>query len=207
MTMDMDPQSLKAGAAVMIIWGLVDCFFGYRVFKFTVALLGAAIGAILAYHLFAEILGLAGVVKWIGFGLGALVGGILAFGLYLVGIFFLGFTLGFTLVPGLWHAADKGMLLVVGAVAGVVCGIVAMMIQKLLVAAGTAWTGAILVLLGGAFFIEGLDWSRYAASPQEIGVLLSDRPWMLIVFLVLGAAGFLAQLSGHKRAKAKSQKE
>ena len=205
--MDLDPQAMKAGAGLLIIWGLVDCFFGYRVFKFTVALLGAAIGAILAYHLFAKILGLSGVVIWIGFGFGAIVGGILAFGLYLVGLFFLGFTLGFTLVPGLWHTTDKGVLLIVGAVAGIVCGVVAMLIQKLLVTAGTAWTGAILVLLGGAFFIEGLDWSRYAASPQEIGVLMSDRPWMLVGFLVLGAAGFLAQLTGHKRAKAKSEKE
>lgn len=31
-----------------LVWGLLDCFFGYRIFKLTVTLLGAIAGALLA---------------------------------------------------------------------------------------------------------------------------------------------------------------
>ena len=203
--MDLDPQAVRAGAAGLILWGLLDCFFGYRVFKFTVALLGAAAGAVLGHQLFVEVLGLTGDVRWIGLAVGAVIGGVLAFGLYLVGIFILGFSLGFMLAPGLWPAADKPMLLVVGAVAGLVCGVVATLLQRLLVAVGTAWSGSIRVVLGVAFFTDGLDWSYYAVHPQEIGVLLTQRMWMLLAFFALGASGFIAQLMGHRRAKATSK--
>lgn len=205
--MNLDPQVTTAGAGLLIVWGLLDCFFGYRVFKFTVALLGAAAGAVLGHQLFVEVLGITGDARWIGMAVGALTGGVLAFGLYLVGIFVLGFSLGFMLVPGFWHGGEKTVLLVAGAAGGLVCGIIAMMTQRLLVAAFTAWSGSIRVVLGAAFFIEGLDWSYYAAYPQEIGVLFSERFWMMIIFLVLGAAGFIAQLTRNRRAKGKASKE
>ena len=35
--------SYTIGAAVLLGWGLLDCFFGYRVFRLAVALLGAGV--------------------------------------------------------------------------------------------------------------------------------------------------------------------
>jgi len=205
--MNLDPQATEAGAVLIIIWGLLDCFFGYRVFKFTVGLLGIAAGAVLGHQFCVEVLGIADGARWIGFGIGAVVGGILAFGLYLVGVFILGFSLGFMFAPAFVEGASEFTMLAVGAGAGLVCGLVAVLAQRLLISACTAWGGAIRVVLGIAFFSEGLDWSFYAAYPQQIGVLLTERSWMLIVFLVLGAAGFIAQLAGRKGAKPSEAKK
>lgn len=205
--MNLDPQATQAGAVLIVIWGLLDCFFGYRVFKFTVGLLGIAAGAVLGHQFCVEILGIVDGGRWIGLGIGAVAGGILAFGLYLVGVFILGFSLGFMFAPAFWQGSGELTMLAIGAGAGLVCGLVAVFAQRLLISAGTAWGGAIRVVLGIAYFSEGLDWSFYAAYPQQIGVLLSERSWMLIVFLVLGAAGFIAQLAGRKGAKPKEAKK
>lgn len=205
--MNLEPEAQVAGAAFLIAWGMLDCFFGYRVFKFTVGLLGVVAGAIFGHQLFVEVLGLTGEIRWVGFGLGALLGGALAFGLYLVGVFILGFSLGFMLAPGLWPQGDEMTLLAVGAGAGLVCGLIAMLAQKLLVAVGTALSGAIRVVLGASFFIEGLDWTFYASQPQQIGVLLSERMWMLVVFVILGAAGLIAQIAGGRSSGKKDSKE
>jgi hypothetical protein len=205
--MNLDPQTMQAGAVLIIIWGLLDCFFGYRVFRFTVGLLGIAAGAVLGHQFCVEILGIVDGARWIGFGIGAIAGGILAFGLYLVGVFILGFSLGFMFAPAFLQGTSEITMLAVGAGAGLVCGLVAVFAQRLLVSACTAWGGAIRVVLGVAFFSEGLDWSFYAAYPQQIGVLLSERGWMLVIFLALGAAGFLAQLAGRKGAKAKEARK
>lgn len=205
--MNLDSQATQAGAVLIIVWGLLDCFFGYRVFRFTVGLLGIAAGAVLGHQFFVEILGIADGARWIGFAIGAIAGGILAFGLYLVGVFILGFSIGFMFAPAFWQGSSELTMLAIGAGAGLVCGLVALMAQRLLVSACTAWGGAIRIVLGVAFFTEDLDWSFYAAYPQQIGVLLSERPWMLVVFLALGAAGFLAQLAGRRGAKAKEAKK
>jgi len=206
--MNMEPETTAVvGAVLLILWGALDCFFGYRVFKFTVVLLGAAAGAVLGHQLFVVVLGLTGDARWVGLGLGAILGGALAFGLYLVGIFLLGFSLGFMLAPGFWPDGDRLTLMAIGVGAGIVCGLLAMLTQRLLVAAGTAWSGSIRVVMGAAFFIEGVDWMFYANQPQQIGVLFSERTWMLVSFLGLGALGFLAQLTGGRRAKAKDSKK
>jgi hypothetical protein len=36
------------GAAVILGWGLLDCFFGYRIFRVAIALLGALVLGLLA---------------------------------------------------------------------------------------------------------------------------------------------------------------
>ena len=205
--MNLDADSMNVGAGLLIIWGLVDCFFGYRVFKVTVVLLGIVAGAVLGHQLCVDFFNITGDARWIGFAIGAVVGGVLAFGLYLVGVFILGFSIGFMFAPAFWPEGSELMLLLIGAGAGLVCGLIALFAQRLLISAGTAWSGAIRVVLGVAFFTEGLDWSFYAAYPQQVGVLLSERGWMLVVFLVLGAAGFLAQLAGAKGAKSKEGKK
>ncbi|HEY5552343.1 MAG TPA: DUF4203 domain-containing protein [Opitutaceae bacterium] len=205
--MDLNLQATQAGAGLLILWGLLDCFFGYRVFKFTVVLLGIAAGAVLGHQLCIEILGITGDARWIGLAIGAIVGGALAIGLYLVGVFILGFSLGFMFVPAFWQGSSELALLAIGVGAGLVCGIIAVVAQRLLISACTAWSGAIRVVLGVAFFSEGLDWSFYAAYPQQVGVLLSERGWMLVVFLALGAAGFIAQLAGSRGAKPKEAKK
>jgi hypothetical protein len=205
--MNLDPQATQAGAVLIIIWGLLDCFFGYRVFKFTVGLLGIVAGALLGHQFCVEILGIVDGGRWVGFAIGAVAGGILAFGLYLVGVFILGFSLGFMFAPAFWPGGSELTTLAVGAGAGLICGLVAVFAQRLLVSACTAWGGAIRIVLGVAYFSEGLDWSFYAAYPQQIGVLLTERAWMLVVFLVLGAAGFLAQLAGRRGAKAQEAKK
>jgi len=205
--MDLDPQATMAGAGVLILWGLLDCFFGYRVFKFTVVLLGLAGGAVLGHQLFVEVLNVTSNARWIGLGAGALVGAVLAFGLYLVGVFILGFSVGFMFAPAFWPDAPELTLLAIGGAAGLACGIVAIIAQRFLISALTAWSGAVRVLLGGAFFIEGLDWTFYAAHPQQVGVLLSERNWMLVTVLVLGVAGFITQLTGARRAKGRESKK
>lgn len=205
--MTLEPEAMVAGAALLILWGALDCFFGYRFFKFTIVLLGAAVGAVLGHQLFVETLGITSGARWIGFGVGAIAGSALAFGAYLLGVFILGFSLGFMLAPVLVPNATELMLLGIGAAAGIVFGLLALLAQKILVAVGTAWSGSLRIVFGSAFFIEGLDWTFFVNDPRQIGILLSDRIWMLVVFVVLGGIGSLSQLSGGDAPKEKEAKK
>ena len=87
-----DP-SYTIGAAVLLGWGLLDCFFGYRIFRVAIALLGALVLGLLATAAAGQA-GCSEVVCWVALAAGAVLGLVLSFSLFLVGVFLAGFSLG-----------------------------------------------------------------------------------------------------------------
>ncbi len=188
-----DP-SITAGAGVLLAWGLLDCFFGYRIFRVAVALLGALVLGLFATSAVGQWVGGGEVLYWVAFAIGALLGFVLSFAFYLVGVFLAGFSFGYVVAIGLVPFTGPAMTLLIGAVAGAVCGLLAMLLQRLLVSAATAFGGAFRVALALAFFIDGLDWQFYLRTPDQIPSLLVGRWWVPLLMFGLGLCGFLVQL-------------
>ncbi len=177
----------------MIAWGLLDCFLGYRVFKVTIAVLGAITGAYLGLIAGAA-LGLHGAWSIIGMVVGALLGGGLAFMLYLASVFVAGLLLGLTLGMLLFAHFNPSLALIAGCGLGLVGGFIALKLQKILLILSTALQGAFRALLALMFFTQHLDWAYYLFQrPQNIPALIDTHAWLLPATLVLAAAGVFAQ--------------
>lgn len=205
--MHIEPEFYPWVTAAVIAWGLLDCFFGYRVFKVTIAVLGAAVGALLA-HRGVGLAGLGTDAQWIALFLGALVGAGLAFLLYLAAVFLAGFGLGATVTVLLLAHFNHGVALIASVVVGLIGGYAAVKLQKVVLVLATAVLGAFRAILGLAYFTGQIDWLFYYQQPQHLPALIDTHAWMFPSILVLAALGTIAQLEiGGGKGGAKKKKD
>jgi hypothetical protein len=189
---DIAPDLYPWISVAAIAWGLIDCFFGYRVFKVTVALIGAVAGALLG-QMGAVAAGLGSGGELAGVFIGALAGAGLAFLLYFVAVFLAGFGFGATLTILLLAHFNHMVAVLAAIVVGVIGGIAAIKLQKVVIVLATALMGSFRALLALAFFTSRIDWVFYFRQPQQIPALIENNVWMFPSILLLAALGAIAQ--------------
>lgn len=191
----------------VIAWGVLDCFMGYRVFKLTLAVLGAFTGAIFGQAAgLALDLGTAGEIG--GLIVGALLGGFLIYMLYLAAVFMAGFGFGATLGLLLLANYNHMVALLTGCLLGVVGGIAAVKIQEIVLILATALLGAFWTLVALMYFTHKIDWLYYCRQPQQLPALIDNHAWLLPAVLVLATLGTVAQFEGGgAKKKGKPAKE
>lgn len=187
-----EPELYPWISLAAIAWGLLDCFFGYRVFKVTVALVGALAGGLLAQAAVLA-LGFDSTVELAALFVGALGGAALAFLLYLAAVFVAGFGFGATLAVLLLAHFNHMVALLVAIVTGVIGGVAAVKLQKVLIVLATALLGSFRALVAVTYFTAGLDWVYYYRQPQQFPALIDGNGWMFPAILVLAAVGAMAQ--------------
>jgi hypothetical protein len=188
-------------------WGLLDCFFGYRIFKLTLAVLGAFSGAIFGQAAGAALsLGPAGEIG--GLVAGALLGGLLAYLLYLAAVFLAGFGFGATLGVLLLANYHHLVALLTAGVLGVIGGIAAVKIQKIVLVLATALLGSFRTIVALMYFTHRTDWLYYYRQPQQMPALIGSHAWLFPAVLALATLGAVAQFGfggrgggGKKRPK------
>ena len=179
-------------SAAAIAWGLLDCFFGYRIFKLTITLFGAFAGAIFGQAAGAALgFGVGGEIG--GLVVGALLGAGLAYLLYLAAVFAAGFGFGATLGMMLLANYHHMVAVLTGCVLGVIGGIAAVKLQKSVLILSTAVLGAFRATVATMFFTNRLDWIFYFRQPQQIPALISGNAWLLPAVILLAAVGAVAQ--------------
>lgn len=197
---------ISAGA---IAWGVLDCFFGYRIFKITLAVLGGLIGVVLGQAAGAA-LGAGTVGEISGLVLGGLLGAGLAFLLYIAAVFVAGFLFGATLGVLLLANFNHMVALLSSAVLGVIGGFLAVKLQRVLIMLSTALVGAFRAILALSYFTSRMDWLYYFQHPDQMPALIDNNAWMFPSILALAAVGAFAQLgsggtAAKKNAKAKDE--
>lgn len=190
-----------AGAVLAILLGGLICFFGYRLLRVTLAVLGFGVGAALGALVASSIAGVAQVFVLIIAVACGLLGAILAAVLYKFGVFLLGAGAG-ALIASLFTAGlagTAGTLVIIAA--AIVGGIIVLLLQRatvsLLTAFGGAW-GAVL----GAFHLAG--WVTMDVGLRAFEALRPVPNRLFIVlscWLVLGIVGSAAQLGGRRRKR------
>ena len=190
--MQIEPELYPWFSIAALVWGLLDCFFGYRVFKITVALFGAMAGALLA-QAGARAAGLGNGGELAALAVGALLGAGLAFLLYLVGVFVAGFGFGAVLAMLLLAHFDRMVALLGAVVVGVVGGVAAVKLQRVIIILATALTGSFRAVLALMYFTSQLDWAFYLRQPQQLPAVIDANAWVLPAVLVLAAVGTIAQ--------------
>jgi hypothetical protein len=192
----------------VITWGLLDCFFGYRVFKVTLALLGGLLGAGAA-HLAATAMGLGPLGQTIALIAGGILGAGLAFLLYIAAVFIAGFGFGATLGILLLANFHHMVALLSGCVLGIVGGFLAVKVQRVLIMLSTALLGAFRAVLALAYFTSSIDWLYYFRQPDQLPALIDGNSWMFPAILALAVVGVIAQFElggsgGKKKSKEKN---
>jgi hypothetical protein len=194
----MDPQMV--GVVWLIgafLFGLLNCFFGYRLFIVTVAIAGFVIGASLGYAI--------GI--WTGYWvvglIAAVVGGLIAgwacMMAYYAFIFVvggIGFALAASFLAGLFMT-DVHILIPIAA--GLIGGFLSVWLQRLIIINATAAQGALASVLAVAALVSGGGTSAYRDLFDRLfaGELSNGGgAWFYIgltVWLVLVIAGALTQ--------------
>ncbi|MFQ5738866.1 MAG: DUF4203 domain-containing protein [Acidobacteriota bacterium] len=189
-------------ALVLVLWGLMSCFLGYRIFKFVLALTGFLIGGLLGAGIAWELTG--GATTWVvaAGAVGGVVLSLLAFPLYSVGFFFFGALAALLLAWGAFLATGATPPLYLPWVAALVGGIVAVLAKKLMLILSTSFAGAWMSVTGAAQLLglnsNALDLSKGLRDIPEPG---STVTVLLLSWIVLGFIGLFVQYSGKSRKK------
>jgi hypothetical protein len=199
-----DPELYPWLSIAAITWGVLDCFFGYKVFKVTLALFGALVGIGLA-QLAARYLGAGPTIETISLIAGAIIGASLAFLLYIAAVFVAGFGFGATLGVLLLAHFHHMVALMSGIVLGIIGGFLAIKVQRILIILSTALLGAFRTILALSYFTSQIDWVFYFRRPEQMPALIENNVWMFPSILALAAVGVVTQLELGGKAEAKKK--
>jgi hypothetical protein len=182
---------------LLLVAGLVVCFFGYRLLRFTLGLAGFCVGLALGLAVAGLIPDISQVLTIIiGIG-GGILGAVLATVLYKFGVFLLGAGAG-VLVAGIivaatgWHYPMIARVL--AAIAG---GVLTLILERTLISVLSAFAGGWGIVLG-AFKLLG--WYHVTAGARTP---YANYGLMIACWLVLALIGAGVQLrSGGRKKKA-----
>ena len=190
-------------ATILLVGGLLTCFLGYRLFRFVLAGFGLFFGAIGVVWMSSstDLLVLVGAVL-----VGALVGGLMFFAVYYVGVAIFGAGLGATFVYLLWiqRADDPHALLVI--LFAIIGAFAALLVQRYVLIIGTAFGGAWTSLVGG-LALTGQEDAVMAVSnlgawfSYPLDIVVARHEALLGGWLVVGLLGFVVQLRKTRRAR------
>ena len=177
-------------AAVAV--GLIECFFGYRILRFLLGVLGFIAGAVVCGSLGYELTDGSEITSIIAGIAGGLAGAFIMYTLYIVGVFAIGAALGFmtaSYVFGIMNAAPATIVLIASAVLG---GVLAAILQKPMLILATAFGGAYAAVTGVAYLLlRNFD----PLDPEFLNTLGEDQLYrMAIIWFGLGVFGLVIQL-------------
>jgi hypothetical protein len=194
------PGSFQMPAAViLVIGGLCSCFAGYRIFRFVLAFFGFVFGALFV----SSAMGSDQTLWMIGASLlGGVIGALVLYAAYFVGVALIGAGIGAGLAMVLWAAVDRepGILPVI--VLAVLGAVGALWVQRHVIIVATACAGAQTAIVGAAELMTGRDGAARRVFHVYPFDPLPNTRWDLVAFIVLAAVGLVFQLrskGGRKR--------
>ncbi|HEV2208208.1 MAG TPA: DUF4203 domain-containing protein [Verrucomicrobiae bacterium] len=196
----------QASALFAIVAGILICFFGYRILKLTLGLVGLIGGGFAGWELGMAIFhGNAGLGLVCALIVGV-IGLVLCLWLYLFGVFWIGAAAGTVLAAAFVNGTGHQLQPLVFIVVPVICGLIALVAQKLMIVVWTAFSGSYLLTAGVWPFI-----GSHQRGPQ-IWLHPSQHPaastlgyGALIVWIVVALVGIGFQFRGKHRVVAAEQ--
>lgn len=182
-------------AVVLLLGGLVSCFFGYRLFRIVLAFAGFVLGGFAASSIF----GVSDTGPMVAaFLVGGLVGAAILLAAYFVGVALVGAGLGAAAANLLFAASDQPPHFLVIVLMTLVGAAASMYLQRYFIIVGTAFGGAWTVLVG-AMALVGNPEALAAAAGGDVWVVYPLDPapgqrWVPVAWIVLGLIGTGVQL-------------
>ena len=146
MNHDLWTHQLTAPLAIAV--GVLACFWGYRIVKVILGIMGFAGGFVGGWTAAASLAPGHDVIALVSALLGGVIGGVLCVWLYFLGIFLLGASAGVVVAgavfAGMGHEAQPIFLLV----SAVASGLLALVLQKFMIIVSSAFSGSYLIAAG-----------------------------------------------------------
>ncbi len=190
------PASYQLPAAiVLLVGGIVSCFFGYRLFRIVLAIFGFILGALAASSIF----GMSDTGPMI---VAAVVGGLLGAGVliaaYFVGVALIGAGLGAFAAHLLFATGGRDPHFLAVVFMAVTGAAASMYLQRYFIIVGTGFGGAWTMIVG-AMAVVGDKTALAAAAAGDVWVAYPMNPapgqqWIPYAWLALGAIGTGVQL-------------
>ena len=182
-------------AGVLLGGGLIACFFGYRLFKFVLAIFGFIVGALAASSIWGASATTYMVIAAV---VGGIAGSLLLLAAYFVGVALIGAALGALLANLIWTQIEGDphpFVVVLFSVAG---ALLATWLQRYVIILATAFGGAWTILLG-TLAVMGDQSAMNAAAAGDIWVAYPMNPapgqaWVSYSWVGLGLLGTLVQM-------------
>ena len=198
------PGSFQMPAAlILLVGGLCSCFAGYRIFRFVLAFFGFVFGALFV----GAAMGSDQTLWMIGASLlGGLIGAVILFAAYFVGVALIGAGIGAGAAMMLWAAVSREPGIWPVIIFAVVGAIGALAVQRHVIIVATAFAGAQTAVIGAAELISRRNVEATSRQMFHVYALdpLPNTRWDLIAFIVLGLLGLVIQLrttTGRKKSR------
>ena len=196
-------------AIVLVLAGVVACFFGYRLFRIVLSIFGFILGALLASSIF----GTSDTGPMVAAALvGGLVGAGVLFAAYFVGVAMVGAAAGAVLANTLLASAGRDPHFLVVVFAAVIGAVGAIYLQRYVIIVGTSFGGA-WTLIVGAMALVGHQAALAAAASGDVWVAYPLAPapgqrWVPAAWIVLGLVGVGVQsgITGGEKGRIKRKK-
>jgi hypothetical protein len=190
------PVSYQLPAAiVLLVGGIVACFFGYRLFRIVLAFAGFMLGGFAASSLF----GMSDTVSMvIAFVVGGLIGAGILIAAYFLGVALIGAGLGAAGAHMFFATSDRDPHFLAVVFLSIAGATAAMYLQRYFIIVGTGFGGAWTMIVG-AMAALGNPAALEAAASGNVWVAYPMNPapgqrWLPIAWLALGAIGTGVQL-------------
>ncbi|MAS34752.1 MAG: hypothetical protein CL610_12145 [Anaerolineaceae bacterium] len=187
----MDTSGVIVGILI-VLFGILNCFFGYTYFRVLLAFWGFIIGGVLTLPLLQQdIAPLTAIIIGV---FGAMLGAALSLLVFRIGVFIAGAALGYTLVTmvlSATQAPENGLVLAL--VGGLIVGLLSLALNRLFIIALTAIGGAVIIITGMTMLFDP-ERIGQAVAAQQFGPVLTDLPpHIVLVWLLLVIFGILSQ--------------
>jgi Domain of unknown function (DUF4203) len=188
--MDLPRDVLNVIIGLSILVGTLQCFFGYRIFKFILGLTGFLLGGALACEIGYVISQKEAVALLAGL-VGGFIGAALMVALYFIGVFLIGALFGGVLGTVFFALADANPQPAILLILALIAGVIALIFQKFMIIVSTGFGGSWGVVTGIAYFTtEIIDPKNLERMFRSGG---SHLYAVLLCWLFLGIVGVIAQ--------------
>jgi Ni,Fe-hydrogenase I cytochrome b subunit len=203
--------AVMCGGMIALLFGLVMAFAGYRLFLVILPIwaffFGFGFGAQTIQTIFPNDALLTTVTSWVVGFIVAAVFAVLAYLFYIFAVAIVSYSLGYAAAVGLLSLLGMqfGFIVwVIGLVAGIALAFVVLRfnIQKLVIEIATAFLGAGVIVGVFLALFGGLPTAQLIQNP--VAAALKNSPLWMIVFIVVGAMGLVAQIQNNRSFEAKT---
>jgi len=182
-------------AALLLVGGIISCFFGYRLFRTVLAIFGFIVGGMLASSLFGVSNTTMMLLAWIA---GGAVGAFILIFAYFLGVALAGASIGAAVANLLFSIGNRDPRVLVVILCSVTGAIAAMYLQRYFIIVFTAFGGAWTMIVGAMALIGDRSALRAAASGDVwVAYPLDPAPgqqWVVVVWILLSLIGAGVQL-------------
>src|SRR5215470_12737861 len=181
-------------AALLLLGGIISCFFGYRLFRTVLAIFGFIVGGMLASSIFGVSNTTMMLLAWI---VGGAIGAFILIFAYFLGVALAGASIGAAVANLLFSIGNRDPRVLVVILCSVAGAIAAMYLQRYFIIVFTAFGGAWTMIVGAMALVGDRSALRAAASGDVwVAYPLNPAPgqqWVVVVWIVLSVIGAFVQ--------------